>query len=153
MTPADRIAYLKAIKGTCQILVDLSKARTPGIWIVERNKPTPLEHASWIEATECRESDPVLFETCNPEEDEEGNLEFVAACAGAAEAAWIGTIITVDGLLQIMADDLIAAKELAAHLGVSEELPENYTPWKMADDLIALWPVKLLRVPLTLQHS
>ena len=103
MTTTDRLAKIRA---RCVELLELASKRTPEGW-----------------ETDCDARHPAVFTS---EGDFIGvdmsqkDAAYIAACAGAAEAAWKATIAAIDGLLPISeqccncwadmkADDAIAA--------------------------------------------
>lgn len=103
MTPA-QLDHLRAIDAHLAKLLDISAKRTPGEWkLSSHNTPVgetgDYEGVIQIEATTCRQSDPVLCEFWNPDDEEDANFQFIASCAGNAEAGWKATRAAIAAIL------------------------------------------------------
>ncbi len=83
---------LAAIRARCVELLELAGKRTPGKWGILRSTTTgrPLIHYGGL--ARCSE----VFD--------ELNAQFIASCAGPAEAGWRATIAAIDLLSQPMPD-------------------------------------------------
>jgi len=84
------IEYLNKIKAKCEELLAGAEKRTQGKWIHQEGRRMCL-HGSSVH------SDPVLY----GDEYELAGVDgdFIASCAGPAEAGWRSTIAAIDGLL------------------------------------------------------
>jgi len=128
--------HLEKIVTKCRELLAIAEKRTPGKW---ESGPTS-QPTQGLLVRGCDRYAKWRASTQMPIED----AAFIAACAGAAEAGWRSTIAAIEGLLLIMADDKVAAKQLSNHFGVDDSLPPEYTPSKTLDAIIAAWPEELL---------
>ncbi len=73
---------LQVIKAECQRLLALAEKRTPGKW-------EPGNGAVWANTKNESQN-----EVCEFVEDEDS--DYIAACAGPAEAGWRATIAAID---------------------------------------------------------
>lgn len=135
MTPA-QLEHLRAIDAHLTALLDLAAKRTPGEWKLSSHN-TPIgetgdyEGVIQVEATECRQSDPVLCEFWNPDDDEEANFHFIASCAGNAEAGWRSTKASIALLLLIKRMSFSPNSEAA----------------NLLESILAAWPIEKLKLP------
>jgi hypothetical protein len=115
--------HLIKIKAKCEQLLELSARRAPGKWkLSKRLKGIFICLANAYKVGEP--SDVCRIWNCSRSE---GNADFIAACAGPAEAGWKATIKTIDFALMETADDM----------------PYN-TFDRILGAIIAAWPEELL---------
>jgi hypothetical protein len=110
--------HLSAIVAECRRLLALSAKRTPGQWKSKLNhKPYKVV---WINRDESYSTADL-----SPED-----ADYIAACAGRAEAGWRATIAAIEGLI-----DMRSALPLNAGPGCNAMLSE----------IIAAWPMETLK--------
>lgn len=107
--------HLQKIKSKCEQLLAIAEKRTQGPWKSEASRAY------------C-EDDTITFNVDGPPSDymylqEEADAQFIAACAGPAEAGWRATIAAIDLL---------------------DDLPTAVSWERRADAIIAAWPEELL---------
>lgn len=100
MTTA-QLDHLEKIITLLDNLLTIAAKRTPGRWRFESfNSPIgetgDYEGVIQVQTTECRQSDPVLCEAWNPDDDQEANFHFIAACSVNAEAGWKATRAAIE---------------------------------------------------------
>ena len=102
---------LPAIKARCEALLETASKRTPGEWIHKEGRRMCLRSSSV-------HSDPVLY----GDEYELAGVDgdFIASCAGPAEAGWRATIAAIDGALEVR-----GCFDAAITEGLNERIGEN----------------------------
>lgn len=110
--------HLELILTFCRSRLALAEKRTPGAWERERYRVFP-----------AGQEEPVCsLSVC----DADG--EFIAACAGAAEAGWRATIAAIGRFRQI------------ADMAKAHPVFESYATWaeQGLENILAAYPLKLL---------
>jgi len=123
------IAHLKLIKAECERLLALSEKRTQGKWesgISTWNKNgKPFRTPILSKKTIANTYDVKSHVGCASP-----NADYIAACAGAAEAGWRSTIATIELIFELDALDM--------------PMPPiaDLTTTK---DILAAWPIETLK--------
>lgn len=97
MTTTEQTQYLSRIKARCLDLLALAEKRTPGKWFsdLERRPLRIFQENAMLVAT-TRTPDHTTLQ-------DQQNADFIASCAGPAEAGWRSTIAAIDLHLIIIA--------------------------------------------------
>lgn len=109
--------HLNRIKAKCQELLALAEKRTPGKWIA-------ASESVWGKV----EADERICDMAGG-----WDPDFIAACAGPAEAGWRATIAAIEMILS----------EPSVPDGYSQPCVDDYMN-NLATSIIAAWPEELL---------
>lgn len=107
--------HLQRIKTKCQELLAIAEKRTPGTW--------------W-------EDHPSVYASCNSfvftdEQTPKTDANFIASCAGPAEAGWRATIAAIDGWQAIL-----NAKGNHTYMNFAN---------RQLNNILTAWPEELLK--------
>jgi len=116
------IEKLQLIRARCVELLALAEKRTQGQWTPDET----TDRFVWM--PNPKEDNLIKVYTAHAE----GDKQFIAACAGAAEAGWRSTIAAIDGLLRIR------------DCGIGYRSPEAQHAQMDLDAILAAWPEELL---------
>ena len=112
------IKHLQKIKAECERLLALSEKRTQGKWNNYYHR-AEIRDRFGQKIAKCDQTDRDRNNMCYPFSDG----DYIAACAGAAEAGWRSTIAAIDCI-----------EDMAEHIGNHQ-----------ASLIIAAWPTELLQ--------
>ena len=111
---------LEAIAAKCRELLAISQKRTPGQWIHELKRDSIWSESDFDLQIARTSSKPGAGEMRDADQRRK-NAEFIASCAGAAEAGWRATLAAIQTLdavtmlsvenWQRLADEIISAWE------------------------------------------
>ncbi len=115
--------HLQRIKATCQHLLAQAEKRTPGKWNNRHHRAEVLsQHDDLVACCDDLLSTPDdVFHACI-------NGDFIASCAGPAEAGWRATIAAIDGLEK-------------CHVALPDG---DDTAWNGLNAILSAWPEELL---------
>lgn len=97
---------LQKIKTECQRLLAIAEKRTAGKWGIERTTTT-----NWIGPMRRNGDGKISIIVCDTDRDRlkaeyidknDSDADFIAACAGPAEAGWRATIAAIDAIFLIL---------------------------------------------------
>lgn len=131
------IEHLQRIKSRCQELLATAETRTPGKWVPHFN--TVATRKNWWDVASTNSHECVGHEDCPMihEEEKQSNANFIASCAGPAEAGWRATIAAIECALMIL--ETYAGRELK-----DIEYVEFETAKHLAKSVINAWPEEVL---------
>ena len=93
--------HLEAIISFCRHNLEIAEKRTPGKWAYYASRVCSIDEfhdeARVDNVDVCHEID---WRANEPKQKTVDNLQFIAACAGAAEAGWKATIAAIEGIQQ-----------------------------------------------------
>ena len=108
--------HLQKILAKCRANLEIAAKRTPGKWAHYSDKvcsETEFHDADEVDNVDVCQG--ITWRKLSPKQKIDENLDFIAACAGSAEAGWRATIAAIDEInlshdwTCVMACDIIAA--------------------------------------------
>jgi len=122
--------HLARIRARCVELLEIASKRTPGEWSTHRH---PDGEPIGVGGDEfCGSPSVCYLNAC-------ANSDFIASCAGPAEAGWRATIAAIDGLLALIEN----AKGWVDDNGCAGSAIHHHAN-PMLNAIIAAWPEELL---------
>jgi hypothetical protein len=117
MTPA-QLDHLRAIDAHLDVLLALAAKRTPGRWLPGSDTVWAKDEEDERVCNDCGGWDP----------------DFIAACAGRAEAGWRATKASIAAIFNCQANSF-------PHMYAAIQVEQ------MADSILAAWPLEILTLP------
>lgn len=147
MTPS-QLEHLRRIDAHLEQLLAIAEKRTPGWWdhgygnSLVVHKKTDYTIASTSSSEIVEEDCPII-----PWGEQVANSEFIASCAGNAEAGWRATRAAIAEILAAhearFESWCLVCQELNQDPGKLEDYP--LPPW--SDDILAAFPLELIQKP------
>ena len=131
--------HLNAIVAKCKSLLELAEGRTQGGW-VRSGYDIKQPHGRQIADVGPHHTPPYEYPTACRMADER-NGDFIAACAGSAEAGWRATIAAIEGLLSLASVPQVEAP-YEMHQAWEQDAREAKTH---LNAILAAWPEELLK--------
>ena len=135
MSPEEHLAKIVA---KCRELLALAEKRTPGEWRVDENITGTTDMLTCDESDENRGYVLVAAKT---NDRNTHDMDYIAACAGAAEAGWRATISSIEKLpLCVKLIDEANDEHNIEHGTTFSDNPAR----ELLNAIIAAWPEELL---------
>ena len=134
MTP-DQIRHLQLVEAHLDKLLDLAAKRTTGKWMSRPSCGGPLISTSPESVLPIARTD--VGEPFRLFEDAKANADFIAACAGNAEAGWVAT----KGMIMLCRSYDELSKTITTPLTLEAT---NIACDSLLETILIAWPLELL---------